>query len=139
MLSDEIGKKLETIIDRVPGGINVRPLIDRQFRLRLRLRLRAYCGDVPASVELPRLSKLGFGGSASRRDITILEDAIVCERAVRQIADVHCSCYAVRCESLPKNAKTVTLVSTCTEWRRLRKSSGDGLFRHAGTTLGLQY
>ena len=28
MLSDEIEKKLENIIDRVPGGINVRPLIE---------------------------------------------------------------------------------------------------------------
>ena len=27
MLFDEIGKKLENVIDRLPGGINVRPLI----------------------------------------------------------------------------------------------------------------
>ena len=35
MLFDEIGKKLENVIDRLPGGINVRRLIEyRQFRLR---------------------------------------------------------------------------------------------------------
>ena len=28
MLSDEIGKRLENVIDRFPGGINVRPLIE---------------------------------------------------------------------------------------------------------------
>ena len=28
MLSDEIDKKLENIIDRVPGGMKVRPLIE---------------------------------------------------------------------------------------------------------------
>jgi hypothetical protein len=35
MLSDEIGKKLETIIDRVPGGINVRPLIESSVQIAL--------------------------------------------------------------------------------------------------------
>jgi hypothetical protein len=35
MLSDEIGKKLETIIDRVPGGINVRPLIESSIQVAL--------------------------------------------------------------------------------------------------------
>jgi hypothetical protein len=35
MLSDEIGKKLETIIDRVPGGINVRPLIESLIQVAL--------------------------------------------------------------------------------------------------------
>jgi hypothetical protein len=35
MLSDEIGKKLETIIDRVPGGINVRPLIESSVQVAL--------------------------------------------------------------------------------------------------------
>lgn len=34
MLSDAIGKKLENYIDRLPGGINVRPLIEFQFRSR---------------------------------------------------------------------------------------------------------
>ena len=35
MLSDEIGRKLETIIDRVPGGINVRPLIESSVQVAL--------------------------------------------------------------------------------------------------------
>jgi hypothetical protein len=33
MLSDEIGKKLESIIDRVPGGVNVRPLIESSVQI----------------------------------------------------------------------------------------------------------
>ena len=48
MLSDEIGKKLETIIDRVPGGINVRPLIESSIQIALAAALEAYCGDIPA-------------------------------------------------------------------------------------------
>jgi hypothetical protein len=35
MLSDEIGKKLETYIDRLPGGINVRPLIESSVQIAL--------------------------------------------------------------------------------------------------------
>jgi hypothetical protein len=35
MLSDEIGKKLETYIDRLPGGINVRPLIKSSVQVAL--------------------------------------------------------------------------------------------------------
>jgi hypothetical protein len=35
MLSDEIGKKLETYIDRVPGGVNVRPLIESSVQIAL--------------------------------------------------------------------------------------------------------
>jgi hypothetical protein len=35
MLSDEIGKKLETYIDRLPGGINVRPLIESTVQVAL--------------------------------------------------------------------------------------------------------
>ena len=35
MLSDEIEKKLENIIDRVPGGINVRPLIESSIQVAL--------------------------------------------------------------------------------------------------------
>jgi hypothetical protein len=35
MLSDEIGKKLETYIDRLPGGINVRPLIESSVQVAL--------------------------------------------------------------------------------------------------------
>jgi hypothetical protein len=33
MLSDEIGKKLESVIDRVPGGVNVRPLIESSVQI----------------------------------------------------------------------------------------------------------
>jgi hypothetical protein len=35
MLSDEIGKKLENVIDRLPGGINVRPLIESSVQVAL--------------------------------------------------------------------------------------------------------
>jgi hypothetical protein len=35
MLSDEIEKKLENVIDRVPGGIKVRPLIEASIQLAL--------------------------------------------------------------------------------------------------------
>jgi hypothetical protein len=35
LLSDEIGKKLETYIDRIPGGINVRPLIESSVQVAL--------------------------------------------------------------------------------------------------------
>jgi hypothetical protein len=35
MLSDEIGRKLETYIDRLPGGINVRPLIESSVQVAL--------------------------------------------------------------------------------------------------------
>jgi hypothetical protein len=35
MLSDEIGKRLETYIDRLPGGINVRPLIESSVQIAL--------------------------------------------------------------------------------------------------------
>lgn len=35
MLSNEIGKKLETYIDRLPGGINVRPLIESSVQIAL--------------------------------------------------------------------------------------------------------
>jgi hypothetical protein len=35
MISDEIGKKLETYIDRLPGGINVRPLIESSVQVAL--------------------------------------------------------------------------------------------------------
>ena len=35
MLSDQIGKKLETYIDRLPGGINVRPLIESSVQVAL--------------------------------------------------------------------------------------------------------
>jgi hypothetical protein len=35
MLSDEIGKRLETVIDRLPGGINVRPLIESSIQVSL--------------------------------------------------------------------------------------------------------
>jgi hypothetical protein len=35
LLSDEIGKKLETYIDRLPGGINVRPLIESSVQVAL--------------------------------------------------------------------------------------------------------
>jgi hypothetical protein len=35
ILSDEIGKKLENVIDRLPGGINVRPLIESSVQVAL--------------------------------------------------------------------------------------------------------
>ena len=35
MLSHEIGKKLESYIDRLPGGINVRPLIESSVQVAL--------------------------------------------------------------------------------------------------------
>jgi hypothetical protein len=35
MLSDEIGKRLENVIDRLPGGINVRPLIESSVQVAL--------------------------------------------------------------------------------------------------------
>jgi hypothetical protein len=35
ILSDEIGKKLENYIDRLPGGINVRPLIESSVQIAL--------------------------------------------------------------------------------------------------------
>ncbi len=35
LLSNEIGKKLETYIDRLPGGINVRPLIESSVQIAL--------------------------------------------------------------------------------------------------------
>jgi hypothetical protein len=35
MLSDEIGKKLENYIDRLPGGISVRPLIECSVQIAL--------------------------------------------------------------------------------------------------------
>jgi hypothetical protein len=35
MLSDEIGKKLGNVIDRIPGGINVRPLIESSVQVAL--------------------------------------------------------------------------------------------------------
>jgi hypothetical protein len=35
LLSDEIEKKLENMIDRVPGGINVRPLIESSIQIAL--------------------------------------------------------------------------------------------------------
>jgi hypothetical protein len=35
MLSDEIGKKLESYVDRLPGGINVRPLIESSVQVAL--------------------------------------------------------------------------------------------------------
>ncbi len=35
MLSDEIGKRLENVIDRFPGGINVRPLIELSVQVAL--------------------------------------------------------------------------------------------------------
>jgi hypothetical protein len=35
MLSDEIGRKLENVIDRLPGGINVRPLIESSVQVAL--------------------------------------------------------------------------------------------------------
>jgi hypothetical protein len=35
MISDEIGKKLENYIDRLPGGINVRPLIESSVQVAL--------------------------------------------------------------------------------------------------------
>jgi hypothetical protein len=35
MLSDEISKRLETYIDRLPGGINVRPLIESSVQIAL--------------------------------------------------------------------------------------------------------
>jgi hypothetical protein len=35
MLSDEIGKKLENVIDRLPGGINVRRLIESSVQIAL--------------------------------------------------------------------------------------------------------
>ena len=35
MLSDEIGKKLENVIDRLPGGINVRALIESSIQVAL--------------------------------------------------------------------------------------------------------
>ena len=35
MLSDEIGRKLENVIDRLPGGINVRPLIKSSVQVAL--------------------------------------------------------------------------------------------------------
>ena len=35
MLSDEISKRLETYIDRLPGGINVRPLIKSSVQIAL--------------------------------------------------------------------------------------------------------
>jgi hypothetical protein len=35
MLSDQIEKRLETVIDRVPGGINVRPLIESSIQIAL--------------------------------------------------------------------------------------------------------
>jgi hypothetical protein len=34
-LSDEIGKKLENVIDRLPGGIDVRPLIESSVQVAL--------------------------------------------------------------------------------------------------------
>ena len=41
MLSDEIGKKLESIIDRVPGGVNVRPLIESSVQIACLMTFRA--------------------------------------------------------------------------------------------------
>ena len=35
MLSDEIGKKLGNVIDRIPGRINVRPLIESSVQVAL--------------------------------------------------------------------------------------------------------
>ena len=35
ILSDEIGKKLGNVIDRLPGGINVRPLIESSVQVAL--------------------------------------------------------------------------------------------------------
>ena len=35
MLSDEIGQKLETYIDRLPGGSNVRQLIESSVQVAL--------------------------------------------------------------------------------------------------------
>jgi hypothetical protein len=35
MLSDEIGKKLESYVDRLPGGIKVRPLIESSVQVAL--------------------------------------------------------------------------------------------------------
>src|SRR5260370_11624 len=41
MLSDEIGKKLENYIDRLPSGINVRPLIESSVQIALAAALEA--------------------------------------------------------------------------------------------------
>jgi hypothetical protein len=41
MLSDEIGKKLGSIIDRVPGGFNVRPLIESSVQIACLMSFRA--------------------------------------------------------------------------------------------------
>lgn len=35
MLSDEMGKKLENVFDRLPGGTNVRPLIESSVQIAL--------------------------------------------------------------------------------------------------------
>ena len=40
-LSDEISKKLETYIDRLPGGINVRPLIESSVQIALAAALES--------------------------------------------------------------------------------------------------
>ena len=42
MLSDEIGKKLGNVIDRIPGGINVRPLIESSVQVALAAALEGF-------------------------------------------------------------------------------------------------
>ena len=52
MLSDAIEDKLEDVIDRVPGGSQVRPLIDRLCRLRSRQRSKPSCRGVRARLRV---------------------------------------------------------------------------------------
>ena len=59
MLSDEIGKKLENVIDRLPGGINVRRLIELSVQIALAAALRGYCGNVPAHKSWPTVKNNG--------------------------------------------------------------------------------
>ncbi len=54
MLSNEIGKKLETLSTAYPAGLVFDRLSSPRFRSRSRLRLRGYCGNLPALESSPR-------------------------------------------------------------------------------------
>ena len=58
MLSDEIGKKLENVIDRLPGGINVRPLIESSVQVALAAALEGLLRKRYPRIRAVRPSKI---------------------------------------------------------------------------------
>ena len=69
ILSDEIEKKLENIIDRVPGGIKVRPLIKSSIQVALAAALEGLLQRHPRH-QVSRRSKLRASPAAPRARIS---------------------------------------------------------------------